>query len=189
MNHHANCLFSSILHRVETELNPKVLEFCLEQYKADHKGIVKSNHGGWHSQEMNEGLIHEELSNILEQSIQKLVTRKIELQTFWININTPNSYNRLHNHPAAHFSGVYYVKVPDESGTIYFENPHTFEAFSEIQSYSDQFKYDTTQYHYLDISGKEGLLLVFPSYLKHGVEENKSGSDRISISFNARVIE
>ena len=189
MNHHANCLFSSVLHTVETELNPKVLEFCLEQYKADPKGVVKSNYGGWQSELMYEGLIYEELSNIIEQSIQKVATRKIKIGACWININTPNSYNRLHNHPSSHFSGVYYVKVPDKSGSIYFENPHTFEAFSELQSYSDQFKYDSTQYHYVDITGKEGLLIAFPSYLKHGVHENKSESDRISISFNARVIE
>ena len=31
---------------------------------------------------------------------------------------------------------------------------------------------------------KEGDLLIFPAYLPHGVEENKSNEDRIVISFN-----
>tara|TARA_B000000557_G_C20655503_1_gene392366 strand:- start:81 stop:650 length:570 start_codon:yes stop_codon:yes gene_type:complete len=187
MNHHANCLFSSILHSVDTELNPKILEFCLDQYKADPKGVVKSNHGGWQSEQMEDGIIYTELCDILDKSIHEITVKKLEILGYWININTPNSYNRIHNHPASHFSGVYYVQVPDDSGTIYFENPHTFEAFAEIQSYTDRFKYDSTQYHYLDVTGREGTLLMFPSYLKHGVQENKSESDRISISFNARV--
>tara|TARA_Y100000401_G_C8245665_1_gene185407 strand:- start:81 stop:650 length:570 start_codon:yes stop_codon:yes gene_type:complete len=189
MKHHASCLFSSVVHSIQTESNSKLLEFCLEQHKADPKGLTISNHGGWQSKQMQKGIAYEELSKILDKSIQTVLTKKIEIDGLWININPPNSYNIVHNHPAFHFSGVYYVQVPENSGKILFENPHTFDAFSEIQSYSDDFKYDTSQYYAVDIQGKEGLLLVFPSYLRHGVHINKSELDRISISFNARVIE
>jgi ectoine hydroxylase-related dioxygenase (phytanoyl-CoA dioxygenase family) len=31
---------------------------------------------------------------------------------------------------------------------------------------------------------KDGMLLVFPAYLRHSVDANVSGEERISISFN-----
>ena len=34
---------------------------------------------------------------------------------------------------------------------------------------------------------KEGSMLVFPAYLDHKVEPNKSDEDRISISFNIEI--
>ena len=33
----------------------------------------------------------------------------------------------------------------------------------------------------------EGRMIVFPSYLYHYVQENKSNQDRISVSFNIRL--
>jgi uncharacterized protein (TIGR02466 family) len=35
-----------------------------------------------------------------------------------------------------------------------------------------------------EYGAKEGLLLVFPSWLQHAVQPNRSDSDRVSISFN-----
>ena len=37
------------------------------------------------------------------------------------------------------------------------------------------------------ISPKEGALVLFPSYLEHSVNENKSNEERIVISFNIRI--
>ena len=34
----------------------------------------------------------------------------------------------------------------------------------------------------------EGMMMMFPSDLLHGVEENKSNKDRISLSFNILVL-
>ena len=35
---------------------------------------------------------------------------------------------------------------------------------------------------------KEGRILIFPSKLEHEVKENKSDEDRISYSFNIKLI-
>ena len=35
---------------------------------------------------------------------------------------------------------------------------------------------------------KEGRILIFPSDLEHEVKENKSNEDRISYSFNIKLI-
>ena len=38
------------------------------------------------------------------------------------------------------------------------------------------------------INVEEGDLLIFPAYLPHSVEENKSDDDRVIISFNIDVL-
>ena len=39
------------------------------------------------------------------------------LGNMWANINYPGSYNKQHMHPNSQWSGVYYVKVPKNSGS------------------------------------------------------------------------
>ena len=39
----------------------------------------------------------------------------------WVNINGRGHYNKPHNHPETHFSGIYYVEVPEHSGALYFQ--------------------------------------------------------------------
>ena len=35
--------------------------------------------------------------------------------------------------------------------------------------------------------GEEGRMYIFPAWLEHGVEVNRSDRDRVSISFNIQV--
>ena len=45
------------------------------------------------------------------------------LGNMWANINYPGSYNKQHIHPNSQWSGVYYVKVPKNSGRLFVEDP------------------------------------------------------------------
>ena len=190
-----------IIEPFKTKIGIGKLDFDLEYLKEyaeknknKYESRQKSNVGGYQTPDLP-------FDNNIIKLFQKILffaqeyakdykfNNKLYVDNFWINFNKTSSSNMLHTHPNSQISGVYYIQVPENSGKILFENPHTFDAFSEIQSYSDDFKYDTSQYYAVDIQGKEGLLLVFPSYLRHGVHINKSELDRISISFNARVIE
>ena len=82
----------------------------------------------------------------------------------WINFSYPKSYNKSHNHSLDFnkniFSGVYYVKVPEESGDLIFPNS------------GDR------------ISPKEGMTVLFHSSIWHAVEPNLSNDLRISFAFN-----
>ena len=46
------------------------------------------------------------------------------------------------------------------------------------------YEYYYDGYAYTYINPKNNLLLLFPSWLEHDVEENKSDDERISIAFN-----
>lgn len=120
-----------------------------------------------------------ELSSIFDR-ILEFVNNDIDnrfnhiINNYWFNINYPGSFNELHNHDLPQTqvkgtSGVIYVKVPDNSGNIIFENENSL----------------------LEIQPCTGKLLLFPSHILHKVSKNNSDSDRISIAFNleGKVIE
>ena len=85
-------------------------------------------------------------------------------------------------------SGVFYIDVPEDSGYIYFENPQEFAAQAELLSYTVEASHQTEQHVNKFVKPIEGLLLVFPAYLRHGVLPNLSNKDRISVSFNMKII-
>ena len=99
----------------------------------------------------------------------------------WINISPPGASNKIHYHANCHFSGVYYIslKAP-ECGSIFFRDPRVA---------SRMFTYPTTQpteftTEEVYMPPEEGRMYVFPGWMEHGVEENRSDRDRVSIAFN-----
>ena len=108
---------------------------------------------------------------------------ELVIQNMWININEFKDYNKSHTHPNAHWSGVYYIKTPENCGNIIFESPahdimdHTYYA----TKFKDQNVYNSIT-HWQE--AKENILYIFPGWLKHRVEPNLSDENRISISFN-----
>ena len=75
-----------------------------------------------------------------------------------------------------------------ECGNIVFESPHNFSSFIEIQSYTDKFKNDTGCTGGYFFNPIEGKMLIFPSSLEHEVQPNESDEDRISVSFNIKLL-
>ena len=115
-----------------------------------------------------------DLAPVLEEVIQNVsqdVNKQLTIAKFWVNINRKYAYNKNHNHPGALLSSVLYLKTNETAGDIVFENPFEMTGFPAFQgSYR--------------VKPKNGLLLVFPAYLRHDVEQNLSDEDRISIAIN-----
>ncbi len=102
----------------------------------------------------------------------------IDLQC-WVNINHTNSWNDVHDHEGSEIilSGVFYVKVPTNSGNIRFYDPRNSKSL--FREY-----YENEKGTYLRMTPVENMLIFFPPYLKHMVEPNFSTENRISIAFN-----
>jgi len=109
-------------------------------------------------------------------------TKPVNQIEYWYNINYPNSYNIAHNHIGSMLSGVFYIKVPKNSGNIYFMRSE--QESNELSRYIDP--NNTTHYTHCRywLEAFEGKLILFPSYLSHYVEQNLSDDERISLSFN-----
>ena len=158
-------------------------KYCLD-YCAKNGGRIKTNAGGYQSNEVEIPQISKEIKKYLNTfSESHALDEELVVGNMWININDFRDYNHTHAHPGALFSGVYYVKTPDNCGNIIFDHPaqdvmnHTYNA-TNLKEYN--------QYNSITswVEAKENLLYVFPGWLKHRVEPNLSNEKRISISFN-----
>lgn len=171
---------------------------CYDQKSKDLKGAKKSNVIGWQSMSFDvtnydkshhELFLDEILGEIKKFSIEIKCNFNLYIANYWININSPNSYNKSHCHPQSFLSGCLYIKVPDRNcGSIFFEHPSCdlIESYMNYyHKYSDDYR-DLFPVNWF-YEPTEGQCLIFPAWLKHRVESNLSKEDRISISFNVGI--
>lgn len=188
-------LFPISIHQIDVngfdEVKNNLINYIYNLKNSDPTGLEKSNCGGWHS-----SLFDLNGNNVLQKFLSKCLSNFSALQEFcsmdgdyWVNINPPKSFNVKHSHSSTDLAGVLWIKCPNDSGNILFENPYIFEDFNSINAYTDKFKYMNKQYHSFDFKPVEGRMLIFPAHLLHEVKENKSKEDRISVSFNLKISE
>lgn len=157
--------------------------------KSIDAGVQVSNYIGWQSGPIRAGdneefdkfviALNEQINNCAVQADLP----NLGIQNIWINVNTPGSYNHLHNHAGAVLSGVYYVKATPEQGNIFFERSDGAEYFLPPIEKANYFTSTATTY-----KAMTDALYIFPGWLKHSVQPNLTKEDRISISFNYGVI-
>ena len=188
-------LFPSSIHRIGIDnfddYKDQLIEETYQERDKDPIGRKLSNRGGWQSNLM---FIYKHKSGILDNIIINSVFKLPMSGSLsfniegWKNINQPGNFNVPHCHPISDLSGVLWIKAPKNSGNIVFESPEIFNRYRELDSYSDEFRYDSNVYMTYYFTPKEGNILIFPSNLQHEVKENKSNEDRISYSFNIKFM-
>jgi len=160
-------------------------------YQRNNEGVVKSNNGGWQSK--SKFYEEESFSPFLDcldgviSSYMNFTYDDIDpprILNAWININHPNSFNLLHNHPVSDLSGCFYIKVPEDSGVIVFHNPDDYNSAKCFHSMNKELKNQSGFDVNYGIFPAEGSVFFFPSFLQHEVTKNDSKYDRISIAFN-----
>lgn len=104
-----------------------------------------------------------------------------EITGLWVNVAAPGGSVRMHCHPNNFLSGVYYVQVQEGADTINFHDPRPQTAVVR-PPVTELTAYNTDQ---VTVRVDEGTLLIFPSWLFHSVDPNRSDRVRISASFNA----
>ena len=107
--------------------------------------------------------------------------RKLKLDSLWINVIRKGAHHALHLHPHAVISGTYYVSVPPGSGVLRFEDPRLAMLMAAPPKKKSAQAENCT---FVDVPPKTGMLLLWESWLRHGVESNVAKSPRISVSFN-----
>ena len=159
---------------------------CIKRSTLD-SGQVLTNFGGWHSNNISSNddffsefiLEIEKQANNFAKEIE--INQSLKLSNLWININGYKDFNLRHTHPNCLISGVFYVKVPDESSRITFFHP-SFHLM--MREWRKTLKFNNYTSSIWDINPQKGRLLLFPSWLEHEVSANLSQENRISISFN-----
>ena len=82
-------------------------KYCLD-YCAKNGGRIKTNAGGYQSNEVEIPQISKEIKKYLNTfSESHALDEELVVGNMWININDFRDYNHTHAHPGALFSGVY----------------------------------------------------------------------------------
>ena len=93
----------------------------------------------------------------------------------WMTKTLKNQYAKEHHHGTADISGVYYVDTTGDDGNLFFDNIHSSACSNPLIS-----KINAKEIMPLE----NGLIMMWPGYLKHGTFSNKTDHARISLSFN-----
>ena len=103
----------------------------------------------------------------------------------WIVKHNKGDYAQSHLHTNSLISGVYYINVPKDSGNIIFQKNYTNLFHSSINiEYNSLNETNSLEY---TLNVKEGMILLFPSWLSHSVLENLNQQTRYTLAFNLFV--
>jgi uncharacterized protein (TIGR02466 family) len=175
-------LFKSIIGQEKLNQDLSVLSKLAFDIEKQKNKVIKSNVGGFNSGSIDPSLVSNltkdilYFGNIFGKNFN--LKEKLKLSNIWININRFKDSNMQHTHPFSKISGVFYVKVPNNSGNLVFINPHRIEHFLTVDNFNE-FNSETWSF-----TPKENILYLFPSWLEHRVNMNLSKKERISVSFN-----
>ena len=167
------------------------------KYKENDPGISKiSNKRGWQS--VSKEVFTDEgfkpfkdklIPYVTELTNEFRVVRQMDLVQMWLNVNGPFSYNVSHRHPGCELAGVLWIKQTPKSGRFVFDNMDT--------GYRDAMLLNATDRDYLEEKKMppeyvpkytDGTMIIFPAGVSHRVEINETEEDRISLSFNIKII-
>jgi len=107
--------------------------------------------------------------------------REIRMTDCWVNIMPSSAAHSLHLHPLAFVSGTYYVATPRGCPGLKFEDPRLDRFMAAPPRLAGARKANLTHVTY---PARAGNLILFESWLRHGVAQNRVDGERISISFN-----
>ena len=180
--------FPTLVYGKDVELDNDQMTKDIIDWSRRDRGVSKTNHKGWHSTtDMHKKPEYSSLVTELFRMQKEIydnehLDRNAVLGNMWANINPPGGMNMPHIHPNSLFSGVYYVKSNINSGRIKIMDPrpgaqHIMPARKPGNPGRDMWR-DAS------LDPVVGRIIMFPSWLWHSVEENKSDDIRISVSFN-----
>ena len=180
--------FPTIIYAEDFKLDTNQLAQNITQWSKKDPGVTKTNVNGWHSQtNMNtkpeyKPLVDELFRMVHQVFKEEFLDERPALGNMWANINPPGGYNKAHVHPNAVFSGVYYVKVPPNSGRLVCQDPRPgIQTCMPTRKKGQPPKHLWRDVH---LQPQENRAIIFPAWLWHQVEPNQSNDIRISVSFN-----
>ncbi len=106
--------------------------------------------------------------------------RGLAVTACWLNVLAPGRGHRAHSHPNNFLSGVYYVRTRAGADTVNFHDPRAQTGV--IRPPVTELTADNTDQVVVKV--RDGTLLLFPAWLEHSVDANRSAGERISVSFN-----
>jgi len=149
----------------------KIFKIPKNPYKMTPRGDTLS-HTDWDLPEKMEREYKDYFINNIFQAYAKnfcnnFKNGSVKLTGLWFQVYGLNDSHEPHTHPGCHFTNVFFLQLPDK------------DLKTQIQLPGDE---------KLDINVTEGDILTFPAFYWHRSPINKSGKEKIIISFNIDII-
>lgn len=90
-------------------------------------------------------------------------------QYCWGSVQSRGMHHDIHTHPGAAVAGTIYLKVPDDGGALTLSDPR-----GPLPPFNYAYR----------IAPEDGLMVLFPATLPHGVHSTPGHLPRVSISCN-----
>ncbi len=119
--------------------------------------------------------IHYHICNFFDKIDSAVNVNNYKILSSWITKTDKGQHAHLHAHGEHDIAGVYYYKTNGNDGSIFFESP------VEVLKNSYCFRHLHKRIRFRPEVGK---ILLFPAWFMHGVSENTTNNERISVSFN-----
>jgi len=123
------------------------------------------------------------LANQYWNSLKYRKNAELRIDSSWANLHLLDETTGEHSHCGgsnrSHVSCVYYLKKPLNSGHIEFVDPLEYiHRMSPLHEYSDRAG------GYTEVPAEQFDLILFPSWIKHKTQPNKTNDPRVAISMN-----
>jgi hypothetical protein len=176
--------------RFDAEFNRVLLDEIYDIGKQIATGEDKDPHNSiWDYSRPNLNILKEEIIDIVSRAIALEVpeVRKLNIRTCehfmgWVNVREPGEVLEVHGHTESAIAATYYIQAKPNCGDLIL-----FDTGKAI-NWESGYLSDTPQVIEHRYPAVEGRLIFFPSYVLHGVEENKSDNLRISLSTDLRKV-
>ena len=163
------------------DLNARLVADIRAWRERDPGGTFRSNVpqlGGWHS--ATDMHLRAEFTELTREVFELLHGVFVDqgyddawepvCDSMWANINPRGAFNRHHTHPHALWSGVYYVRTPDDCGLLCLTDPrpqaHVITPYFDLKRRS---AHTWAEAYYQPVAGR---LIAFPGWLVHSTHPN-----------------
>lgn len=181
-------------------LNSALKQVIAAERAKNPAGINRSNLGGWHSEIDMLAWGGPAAKQLAQFALETAGPHLADMHTggkrdfnygadMWANINPAGASNALHCHPGATWSGVYYVDdggaaQEGNGGELILEDPRYPMAYMGVSDLVFKDAAGKAMLSQSAIRPEPGLLVLFPSWLRHSVNPHKGDRERISIAIN-----
>jgi uncharacterized protein (TIGR02466 family) len=192
-------------HLKNSEQLIQSLEQSIRHRKSQDDGLQRSNLGGWHS-DTNMLDWGGSSAKALANTAVKLAKRMSHFNDkgiddylwsvrMWANVTGKGGLNQPHVHPGNIWAAVLYLNMGLDAnvetsvgGEFYLEDPR----FPMLAMHTTAFRLmgvdGNPQNYQPEFKLSRGDLIVFPSWLRHGVRTYSGEKQRITIAMNINII-
>ncbi len=123
--------------------------------------------------------IIEEANSFADELQMDTGRHPLKFNECWLNIYKEGHAQEKHQHANSVISGIYYAKAPEGSGELLIHSPYTDTMLDPPTRQNNGLNIKI-----MSITPKEGMMILFRSFVKHSVKPTRGNEERISIAFN-----